>query len=235
MFRLAAFGANPEEELHTLIRATRAELITLTTEYHITPPHGVTKAELHNLIIDHLADNDLITPEQQDQHRVTDKTTLTHMKLKIELAQLEAAADERKREMRRQEAELTRERDREQRQLQQQEAELQRAREQEQFRFYEQKAELERAREQERLHNLQHEAELQRQQADLQRQRQEQEAELQRLREVERLQILAQELELKRQQEEDGVGITLRLEQDRLDTALELRRQELELESTHLS
>ncbi|XP_069184883.1 uncharacterized protein [Procambarus clarkii] len=130
--------------------------------------------------------------------------------------------------MRQQEAELAREREREQRQLQQQEAELQRAREQEQFRLYEQKVELERAREQERLQILQQEAELQ-------RQRQEQEADLQRRREVELLQILAQEHQLKRQQEEDGVGITLRLEQGRSDTALEFRRQELQLESPHLS
>ncbi|XP_069167983.1 ensconsin-like [Procambarus clarkii] len=123
-----------------------------------------------------------------------------------------------------------------QRQRQEQEAELQRQREEQETELQrqrqEQEAELQRQREEQ-------ETELQRQrqeqEAELQRQHQEQETDLQRRREVERLEILAQEHQLKRQQEEDGVGITLRLEQDRSDTGLEFPLLELELESLHLS
>ncbi|XP_069165954.1 interaptin-like [Procambarus clarkii] len=174
------------------------------------------------------SDHDLITPEQQDQHRVADKNTLTHthMKLKIELAQLEAATDERKQEKRRQDAALARER-------QEQVVTLQQEREKEQLRRYAQKAELERARKQARLQPLQ-------QEADLQHQRLEQEAELQRQQaelqcQLERLQSLAQEHQLKRQQEEEEVAIKLLLEQGISDTTLEFRCQELEHESTHIS
>ncbi|XP_069158870.1 trichohyalin-like [Procambarus clarkii] len=172
-------------------------------------------------------------------------------------ADLQHQREEQEAELQRQEqeADLQQQEAEQQRQRQEQEAELQRQRE-------EQEADLRRRREVELLQILAEELQLKRQQeedgvgitfcleqgqvAELQRQRQEQEAELQRerqekeadvrrRREVDLMQILAEELQLKRQQEEDGVGITLCLEQGRSDTALEFPRQELELESTHLS
>lgn len=61
----------------TLIRATKAEMLTLVNEYHITAPHGATKTYLHNLILDHLLDNDNITSESHEErlssHEIEDR------------------------------------------------------------------------------------------------------------------------------------------------------------------
>lgn len=109
MFYLAAFRSNLEEEIGTLIRANKAKLLALTREYSISPPHGALKNELHNLIIDHLAEKELITSEEKEQTKGADQSALTLVNLKIELAYLEAEADIRRRKMRSQDAALARE------------------------------------------------------------------------------------------------------------------------------
>ncbi|XP_069173547.1 uncharacterized protein [Procambarus clarkii] len=45
MFRLSTFRQNPNDEVGRLIRATKAEMLTLVNEYHLTDAHGVTKTD----------------------------------------------------------------------------------------------------------------------------------------------------------------------------------------------
>ncbi|XP_069191041.1 uncharacterized protein [Procambarus clarkii] len=80
---------NPNDEVGTLVRATKAEMLTLVNEYNLTAPHGATKTDLHNLILDPLLDNDAITPESHEHYLIADMNVLAAMKLKLELTNAE--------------------------------------------------------------------------------------------------------------------------------------------------
>ncbi|XP_069181099.1 fibrinogen- and Ig-binding protein-like isoform X2 [Procambarus clarkii] len=123
MFRLSTFRQNPNDEVSTLVRATKAEMLTLVNEYHFTAPHGPTKTDLHNLILDHLLDNDAVTPESHEHYLTADKNALAAIKLKLELAnaereRLKEQAAFEKETLQRKECEVTLEREREKEALQ---------------------------------------------------------------------------------------------------------------------
>nr|XP_045591323.1 protein PRRC2C-like [Procambarus clarkii] len=139
----------------TLIRATKAEMLTLVNEYHITAPHGATKTYLHNLILDHLLDNDNITSESHEErlssHEIEDRAFHSRTRTSEENSQdTEGTTCSTKKKH----AELQREREKEQ-------LEFQREREREQL-------ELQREREQEALKVRERERELQREHAEKQ-------------------------------------------------------------------
>nr|XP_045609548.1 GRB10-interacting GYF protein 2-like [Procambarus clarkii] len=115
---------NPNDEVGTLVRATKAEILTLVNEYNLMAPHGATKTDLPNIILDHLLDNDAITPESHEQYLIADKSALAAMKLKLELAN--GNANEREAALQREQVEFQRERDQEMLEFRERELEIQR-------------------------------------------------------------------------------------------------------------
>ncbi|XP_069176298.1 putative uncharacterized protein DDB_G0271982 [Procambarus clarkii] len=139
----------------TLIRATKAEMLTLVNAYHITAPHGATKTYLHKIILDHLLDNDNITSESHEErlssHEIEDRAFHSRTRTSEENSQdTEGTTCSTKKKQ----AEL-------QRELEKEQLEFQREREREQL-------ELQREREQEALKVRERERKLQREHAEKQ-------------------------------------------------------------------
>ncbi|XP_069192079.1 putative uncharacterized protein DDB_G0271982 [Procambarus clarkii] len=149
-----AVKQNPNDEVSTLVRATKAEMLTLVNEYNLTAPHGATKTDLHNLILHHLLDNDAVTPESHEHSLIADKNALAAMKMKLELAnaereRLKEQVALEKETLQRKEREATLQRKalqlhKEQAALQREQVEFQREREREQLELKERHLEIQR-------------------------------------------------------------------------------------------
>ncbi|XP_069165271.1 J domain-containing protein DDB_G0295729-like [Procambarus clarkii] len=156
MFRLSAFRSDPANEVGKLISAKKTKLQTLAHEYHLDVPHGATKSDLHNLILDHLLDNGSIDPDSHENYSITNRHTIAAMKLKLEqtkeqrhLATLERERQKEALQFKESEASFERERQKEALQFKEREAALERERQKEALQLKESEATLERERQKE--------------------------------------------------------------------------------------